>query len=412
MERFVDTVIVGAGQAGLVMSRLLSERGRDHVLLERRATLGGSWQDRWDDFRLVGPNWTLSVPGHAYAGGDPDGFLPRDEIVRHFRDYATAIDAPVETNTTVVRLDALDGGRGRFEVETDRGLVHAQAVVVASGPFGRPYVPATAAGLAPSILNLHVDGFRNEAQLPPGGVLLVGSGQSGVQLAEELFAAGRDVTLAVGRCGRVPRRYRGHDIFWWLRQLGTIGRAVGAQLPTVDQLPSPAARFACNPQLSGHGGGHDIDLRRMAAGGIRLVGRLEALDGTRARFRPDLADSLRFADAFFRDRIQPLCDALATRIDGSFPPDEFEGFDFDVPEVTDLDLAAAGIGTVLWTSGYRPDLGWIRPPVLDESGLPRQAGGVTDVPGLFFIGTPWLVDMGSANLIGLVRDAEALARRI
>ncbi len=409
MTRTIETVIVGAGQAGLVMSRLLAERGREHVLLERRATVGGGWQDRWDAFRLVGPNWTLSVPGYDYSGGEPDGFMPRDEIIAHFRDYARAIDAPVETETSVVRLDAIADGQARFEVETDREVIRARNVIVASGPFGTPHVPAVAAGLDPSILSLHVDGFRSEAQLPPGGVLLVGSGQSGVQLAEELFAAGRDVTIAVGHCGRAPRRYRDHDIFWWLRQLGTVGRELGAGLPTVDRLPSPAARFACNPQLSGHDGGHDTDLRRMAADGIRLVGRLDALDGTRARFRPDLNDNLRFADTFFNERLRPLCDLLATRIEGTFPPDEMEQFDYDVPEVEALDLAAQGITTVLWTSGYRPALEWIRLPVLDDHGLPRQVGGVTDVPGLSFIGTPWLVDMGSANLIGLVRDAQALA---
>lgn len=409
MDPAVDTVVVGAGQAGLVMSRLLGERGREHVLLERRATLGGGWQDRWDDFRLVGPNWTLAVPGYDYAGGDPDGFMPRDEIVDHFRGYARAIDAPVETETSVIGLEAATHGTARFVVETDRGTIRARNVVVAAGPFGSPHIPSVAAGLAPSILSLHVDAFRNEAQLPPGGVLLVGSGQSGVQLAESLFAAGRAVTIAVGHCGRAPRRYRGHDIFWWLRQLGTVGRQLGAPLPSVDRLPSPAARFACNPQLSGHGGGHDTDLRRMAAEGIRLVGRLDGFEGTKARFRVDLGENLRYADTFFNERLRPLCDLLASRMDGTFPEGSFEPFDFDVPEVAELDLAASGITTVLWTSGYRPGFDWVRVPVLDDHGLPRQVGGVTDVPGLFFIGTPWLVDMGSANLIGLVRDAEALA---
>ncbi|MES2208915.1 MAG: NAD(P)-binding domain-containing protein [Chloroflexota bacterium] len=409
MIRTTDTVIIGAGQAGLVMSRLLSEASREHVVLERRPTLGGGWQDRWDAFRLVSPNWTVSVPGHPYAGPEPDGFMPRDDLVRHFRDYATVIDAPVELETDVTGVDGIDAGGMRFEVATNRGPVRARTVVVAAGPFQIAHIPSIAAGLSPDILSLHVDQYRNAAALPPGGVLLVGSGQSGVQLAEELAAAGRAVTLSVGRCGRAPRRYRGKDIFWWLRELGTRGARVGTPLPTADQLASPAARFACNPQLSGHGGGHEINLRRMAADGIRLVGRLEALDGTLARMRPDLNDNLRFADTFFEERLRTGCDLYAERMGLNLPIDEMEEFVYDVPEIEELDLATEGISTVLWTSGYRPSLGWIHLPVLDDYGLPRQAGGRSEVPGLAFIGTPWLLDMGSANLVGLVRDAETLA---
>lgn len=409
MQRSTDILVVGAGQAGLVMSRLLSDAGREHVVLERRSTLGGGWQDRWDGFRLVSPNWTVSMPGHPYAGSEPDGFMPRDELVRHFRDYATAIDAPVELETDVTGVDGIDAGAMRFEVATNRGVVRARTVVVAGGPFQAAHIPPIAAGLSSEILSLHVHQYRNPAALPPGGVLLVGSGQSGVQLAEELAGAGRAVTVSVGHCGRVPRRYRAKDIFWWYRELGTRGASVGTPLPTADGLPSPAARFACNPQLSGHGGGHDTNLRRMAADGIRLIGRLEALDGTMARMRPDLNDNLRFADTFFEERFRSGCDLYAERMGINLPLAESELFAYEVPEVEELDLAAEGIATVLWTSGYRPSLGWIHLPVLDDYGLPRQAGGQSVVPGLAFIGTPWLVDMGSANLIGLVRDAEALA---
>ncbi len=409
MERTIDTAIVGAGQAGLVMSALLREAGREHVLLERRSSLGGAWQDRWDAFRLVSPNWTVSVPGGSYEGDDPDGFMPRDELIEHWRRYARRIDAPVELGVSVTRLATHAGpGSARFAVTTSAGTIQARSVVVAAGPFQRPHVPSIATGLAPSIASIHVDSYRNPAQLPPGGVLLVGSGQSGVQLAEELTAAGREVTLAVGHCGRAPRRYRGRDIFWWLRELATTGREYGISLPTVDRLPSPAARFACNPHLSGHGGGHDTNLRRMAAEGIRLVGRLEALDGTKARFRPDLNENLAFADRFFDERLRGACDALAARLSGDFPEDEPGQFAHDVPEVDSLDLSAAGIGTVLWTSGYRPALEWIDLPVLDAFGLPIQKGGASDIPGLGFLGTPWLVDMGSANLVGLVRDAQGL----
>lgn len=412
MERSTDIVVIGAGQAGLVMSQLLATAGREHVLLERRATLGGGWQDRWDAFRLVSPNWTVSLPGYAYGGDDSDGFMPRDELIGHFRAYATAIRAPVELETAVTALDPVERGRSRFSVTTSGGQILARTVVVATGPFQIPNVPAIADGLSPSIFSLHVDDYRKPAALPDGGVLLVGSGQSGVQLAEELQAAGRTVTLSVGQCGSAPRRYRGRDVFWWLRQLATVGQDLGVTLPTVDRLPSPAARFACNPQLSGHGGGHDISLRRMASDGVRLVGRLASLDGMKAYLKPDLGDNLRYADTFFDERLRPLFDLFAERSGGNFPAAEIERFHRDVPEVTELDLAAEGISTVLWTSGYRPVLDWIHLPVVDPYGLPIQTGGRSTVDGLCFIGTPWLLDMGSANLVGLARDAENLAAQI
>ena len=405
--------MVGAGQAGLIVSALLSEAGREHVVLDRRRSLGGGWQDRWDGFRLVSPNWTTSVPGFAYRGEDPDGFMPRDALIEHFRAYAAAIAAPVELETEVTRLARLDGGPARFRLTTSRGPIDAFNVVVAGGPFQVPHIPAIAAGFDPRIAQVHSHHYRNPALLPPGGVLLVGSGQTGVQLAQELMAAGREVTIAVGRCGRVPRRYRDRDIFWWLRELAVRGPAVGLALPQAASLPDPRARFACNPQLSGHGEPpRDVNLRAMAGDGLRVVGRLEAAQGVRARFAPGLADTLRFVDTFFADRLQPTFDAYAQRTGMELPPGSFGQVAFDPPEVPELDLVAAGISTVLWTSGYRPAFAWIEPPVLDDLGLPIQQAGLTDVAGLAFIGTPWLADMGSANLVGVARDAEALVQRL
>jgi putative flavoprotein involved in K+ transport len=410
--RSVDVAIVGAGQAGLIVSRLLSEAGREHVLLERRATLGGGWQDRWDAFRLVSPNWTTTVPGFDYQGSDPDGYMRRDEIVDHWRSYAAAIAAPVELETDVTRLEPVTGGAARFRLTTSRGALLARSVVVAGGPFQRPFVPPVASSFDPSIQQLHSHHYRNPGALAPGGVLLVGSGQTGVQLAEELMAAGRSVTMSIGRCGRFPRRYRGKDCFWWLRQLAIHGRGVGTPLPSPATLPDPRGRFACNPQLSGHGTPHDTNLRRMAAEGLRLAGRFEGADGTRVSFRPDLAESLRFADSFFEERWIERLDTFAERRGEQLPPDHFEQVAYDAPEVTDLDLAAEGISTVIWTSGYRPTFEWLRADVLDDHGLPISADGLTAVPGLAFIGTPWLVDLGSANLVGVARDAEALVARL
>src|SRR6185295_19522640 len=214
----------------------------------------------------------------------------------------------------------------------------------------------------------------------------------GVQLAEELMAAGREVTMAVGRCGRFPRTYRGKDIFWWLRSLATRGAEVGTPLPAAGNLASPRLRLACNPQLSGHGEPHDTNLRAMARAGLRLAGRLEAIEGTQARFAADLAETLIFADRFFDDRFRRSFDDFAERSGESLPSDEPARVDFEPPLITELDLARQGISAVIWTSGFRPATDWIDLPVFDEYGLPITRGGLTDVSGLSFIGTPWLVD--------------------
>ena len=410
--RSVETVIVGAGQAGLIVSDQLRRAGREHAVLDRRSALGGGWQDRWDAFRLVSPNWTTSLVGFPYRGTEPDGFMPRDELIDHFRAYALAVAAPVELDTDVTALEAADHGAARFRLSTSRGPILARQVIVAGGPFQVPHVPPLATALAPSIHQVHVHGYRNPGRLPDGGVLIVGSGQSGVQLAEELTAAGRPVTMAIGRCGRMPRRYRDRDSFWWLRELGTRGSEVGLGLPTAATMPDPRLRFACNPHLSGHHGGHDTNLRAMAKSGVRLAGRLQAADGTRVRFAADLEASLTFADTFFGERFRGLCDTYAARMALDLPADEPRQVDFSPPPIAELDLTAEGITTVLWTSGYRPNFDWIGPPVLDELGLPIQSGGLTAVAGLAFIGTPWLVDMASANLVGVERDAARLVAAI
>ena len=408
----IETVVIGAGQAGLVMSELLTGAGREHVVLERRRNLGGGWQDRWDAFRLVSPNWTVGMPGLPFDGADPDAFMSRDDLVAWFRRYAATIGAPVELDTDVTRLEAVDdGGTARFRVTTSRGTILAREVIVAGGPFQTPHLPAVSRELDPSIHQIHSHEYRRPADLPPGKVLLIGSGQTGVQLAEELQDAGRGVLISVGLCGHVPRRYRGKDVFWWFRQLATTGRRLGVTVPQVGELPSPAARFACNPQLSGHDGGHDVSLRSLAARGVRLVGRFGGAAGTVARFAQDLNQQVTFADGFFEDRFRERFDRFVelsgTDLPAAAPHATLDSSRFE--ETSSIDLRAEGISTVLWTSGYRPAFGWIELPIFDEFGLPRQIAGRTGVGGLSFIGLPWQVDMGSANLVGLVRDAEALA---
>ena len=411
LPRSIDTVVIGAGQAGLLMSWHLQQGGREHVVLDRRETLGGGWQDRWDAFRLVGPNWTTDLPGYAYDGGDPDGFMTRDEVAARMRRYADVIGAPVLRATEVVRLSA-DGAAGRrFHLETTQGPIDADDVIVATGAFHVPKLPAAATGFSDRVVQLHTHGYRSGTQLPSGGVLIVGSGQTGVQLAEELHGAGRQVTLSVGHCGRAPRRYRGHDFFWWFRQLATRGPEVGAPLPSVDRLPDPRMKFACNPHLSGHDGGHDANLRQMAKEGIRLTGRFSGADGERVTFAEDLGANIRYADGFFDERFRSLIETYAERAGVEMTADDRQWPEYEPPEVAALSLAEEGIGTVLWTTGYAPDYRWLDLPILDEGGYPRHQRGVTEVAGLTFIGLLWQHTNASANLLGVFADAEYLVSR-
>jgi len=411
----IETLIVGAGQAGLSMSALLRRAGREHLLLERRSRIGGGWLDRWDGFCLVSPNWTASFPGFEYDAPDRDAFMHRDQIAGRIASYAAATEAPVVLETEVRRLTRAgnEHARGaRFRAVTNHGEITADRIIVATGGFHDPRIPAAVERLSKRLTVLHAHHYRNPAELPPGGIVVVGSGQTGVQLAEELTEAGRRVVLSTGRCGRAPRRYRGSDVFVWLWAVRTHGGAYGIALPLLHELPDPRLRYACNPHLSGHGGGHDTNLRRFAAEGMTLVGRFLDFDGELATFAPDLGANLAFADDWFDQRWRPLFDRYIAATGLAAPPDDRERVTFEPPEVTRLDLAAEGISTVLFTTGYRLDYGWIDLPAFDADGIPRQVDGISDVEGLSFIGLPWLRDQGSATLFGIKRDAELLIERL
>jgi putative flavoprotein involved in K+ transport len=407
----IETVVVGAGHAGLTMSWFLTQANREHLVLERRSGLGGGWQDRWDAFQLVSPNWTASFPGFPYDGPDPDAFMPRDHIAERVARYADVIAAPVALETDVRQLTARAGGG--FRLETSRGDIDAKQVVVAIGGFHVPHIPAVAAELPGRITRLHSHAYRNEGLLPPGGVLIVGSGQSGVQIAEELADAGRRVFLSVGSAARVPRRYRGQDIFKWLAALVTRGEAIGSGLPTVDKLPDPRFRLAGNAQLSGHHGGHDANPRRLASKGMTLLGRIERIDGERLHLTRDLRANLARADGFFDERLRPIIDTYIERAGVDAPPDDDrQPVNFEPPEPATLDLEDADIATVIFATGYRPDYSWIDPPIVDELGFPRQRRGVTDVPGLYFLGSLWQHTQASATLFGPTVDGRYLAEQM
>lgn len=409
-ETRVDTLVIGGGQAGLATSYWLKRAGIEHLVLERRRELGGSWHDRWDSFHLVAPNFTLRLPGMPYAGPEPDAFMPRAGVIEYVRQYAAMVAPPLRLGTGVDRLAMSDG---RFEARTGQGIFVARNVVLATGPYQRPKIPGAASQLAPHIQQLHSHDYRRPAQIAEGAVLVVGTGQSGTQIAEELHQAGRDVHLAVSMCPRAPRRYRGRDVIWWLAQTFLHGEEVGVHFPTVADLPSPAHRFMCNPHVSGTQGGHDINLRDFARRGMQLYGRLEALDGARARFSADLAERLAFADTAFANEFGRLFDAYIAAAGIDAPLDDRPApDDFTPPTVTELDLDRAGVRSVLWATGYKLDFSWVKLPIFDEWGYPRHVRGVTEQRGLYAVGLPWLHSEPSSVFAGVGADAAHVVEHI
>lgn len=404
-----DVAVIGAGHAGLTMSWYLGQAGVEHVVLDRRPRLGGGWQDRWDGFRLVSPNWTTSFPGDPYHGPDRDAFMSREEVIDRVAGYGGRIGAPVHVGVEVRRLST--GGPG-FRVETGIGDLFARQVVVAIGSFHRPHVPEISVELPSWLSQVHTDAYRNPSGLPAGAVLVVGSGQSGVQIADELREAGREVYLSVGSAGRVPRRYRGRDFFYWLAMVAVYGDSVGASLPTVDTMVDPRQKLAANPQLSGHHGDRDVDLRRMAEEGLHLVGRIDAVEGQRLRLRADMSARLSDADAFFGRRFQPIFDDFIAKGGMEAPLDDRGASPYEPAEPRELDLRRADISTVIWATGYRPDFTWIDLPIHDGLGFPRQNRGVSDVPGLYFLGLTWQYRQTSATLRGPALDARYLIERM
>jgi putative flavoprotein involved in K+ transport len=402
----VETVIVGGGQAGLALSYHLRRLGREHVVLER-GRLAERWRsERWDSLAFQFPSWSIRLPGHAYETDDPEGFAPRDEVVRFLERYREVIRAPVRTGVGVLAVTARPG-RARFLVETDGGGLEAANVVAATGPYQEPALPAAGAAMPSSLFQVHSSRYRNPGALPPGAVLVVGSGASGCQIAEDLVAAGRHVYLSVGRHARMPRRYRGHDIFWWLDLIGRLDQ-------TVDDRP-PSKRGP-NPLVTGAGGGHDIDLRRYAADGMVLLGHLRGVHGGHLALAPDLGAELARGDEAFA-AVTAMVDehVLKTGLDAP-PADPIRaapagrGPRIDSPR--ELDLAAAGVTSIVWATGYRTDFGWIRLPVFDERGEPVYRRGVTACPGLYFLGLPWLWKLKSSVLCGVGEDAEHIAEDI
>ncbi len=396
----IDTVVIGAGHAGLAVSRLLTVAGRDHVVLDR-GRVGESWRtERWDSLHLLTPSWMTRLPGWPYAGADQDGYLSAGQLVDHLETYATSFGAPVLAGTTVEEVRTSGRGRGRYVVVTDRGTWHATDIVVATGPHGRSIVPA---GLDRAEV-VTASEYRNPAELADGGVLVVGASSSGVQIADELSRAGRQVTLSAGRHTRIPRRYRGLDVFWWLEITGRLAR-------TIDEMPDPvAARREASLQLVGRAdhdrAAQDLDLAVLQSRGVRLVGRFSGMSGGVAELADDLRETVGAADRW----LHGFLDSVDRYVDrANLSHEVWQGIrprPVQVPAVQRrLDLRAERIGTVLVAAGYRPHRPWLRLPITGPDGAIRQHRGVTEAPGVYTVGQRFQHRRDSAMIDGARHDA-------
>jgi putative flavoprotein involved in K+ transport len=397
----VATVVVGAGHAGLAVSKLLRERGAEHVVLERGRTAERWRSERWDSFTLLTPNWATWLPGWRYDGDDPDGFMTRSEVVSYLEGYARSFGAPVREGVEVEQLSAANGDG--YRLRTSGGELLADAVVIATGPFQAPRLPEVTGALPNDVLQLHSSAYRSPGELPPGAVLVVGTGASGQQIADDLLRAGRRVYLSVGRHRRVPRRYRGRDHFRWLEQGGFYER-------TAADVPVEQRRRGASPALTGYDGGYDLDLRRFAAAGGTLLGRvLGATDG-RLILDQGLAASLAQGDRAYDD-FAAWVEGRLVRFEGPFPdPTPRERFPDPPQPPAELDLRAAGVSTVVWATGFRSDFDrWVKLPVLDADGEPVHHRGATACTGIYFVGLNWLHRLRSAFIRGAEEDAGHVA---
>jgi putative flavoprotein involved in K+ transport len=399
-----SVVVIGGGQAGLAMSYQLKQNDIDHVILEKNR-IAHSWRtQRWDAFCLVTPNWQCQLPGFPYAGDDPKGFMPRDEIVAYIDAYARHIAAPIREGVAVVRLTQDPGGG--FALETTDGEITADAVVLAVSGYHVPNVPRMAERLDRSVTQLHSSQYRNSDQLPPGEILVIGSGQSGCQIAEDLHLAGRKVHLAVGSAPRCPRVYRGRDAVEWLDDLGQY------DLPVDQHSLKEKVRKNANHYLTGRDGGRDIDLRKFALEGMSLYGRLKDIQNGTLSFGDDLVKNLDNADQVYNGICRLIDDHIARNAIEAPAQPHYEPVWRPSEVATELDPMNAGISTVIWTTGFKSDWSWINLPIFDGAGYPTHRRGITSMDGVYVLGLPWLYTWGSGRFVGVGRDAGHICERI
>jgi len=398
-----DVVIIGAGHAGLSTSYFLQQRGIDHVVLEQ-AQVADSWRNqRWDTFTLVTPGWMNHLPGFRHPRGDND-FLPKDAVIAYLESYARSFALPVQEGRRVSAVREAVGGGFRVELADD--YLSSRAVVVATGAMRHPKIPSWTEKVPCDVMQIHSSEYRHPGQLAPGGVLVVGSGQSGCQIAEEALEAGKTIYLSVGKCGRIPRRYRGDDCLAWLARMGVYDR-------TVDMVQTEAELSACNPYVSGKNGGHEINLRVLAAQGLRLLGRCEGTQDHQLTIADDLEDNLTQADRFAAT-VRTSIDQFIERqkIVAPIDPPEPETNHAVIKSPRTLPWVDTKIGTVIWATGFQNNFPEIALPVFDTADRPIHRRGKTDSQGLYFIGLPWLYKLKSSLIFGIQEDAAYIAEDI
>lgn len=397
-------IIIGGGQAGLSMSYCLKERGIEHIIFEKHS-IGHEWRSRrWDSFCLVTPNWQCQLPGFPYPGTDPDGFMPKAEIVNYLESYAAMFAPPIKEGVTVTKVCQTE--REGFAVSTSIGEYTSDRVVIAVSGYHLPKIPRLAERLPTSIHQLHSSAYKNPESLPDGSVLVVGTGQSGCQIAEDLHLAGKQVHLCVGGAPRSPRQYRGKDVVEWLDRMGYYDLSI-------DEHPQKAtARSNTNHYLTGRDGGREIDLRKFALQGMKLHGRLKSITQTKLEFQADLRHNLDRADAV-SENIKQNIDRFIEKEQITAPTElPYQPVWQPETEILDLDYITANIQTVIWSTGFQTDFSWVDLPVFSGNGYPHHDRGVTGLRGCYFIGLTWLHTWGSARFSGIARDANYLADHI
>lgn len=404
MKKKIETIIIGGGQGGLATSYYLTQQRRDHVILEAADRPAYAWRnDRWDSFTFITPNWSFRLPGAEYDGPDPDGYMLKDEIVARFERYVSQYHLPIMFG---VRALVVEPNSSLYHVKTDQGEWEAANVVIATGLYQKARIPVWWSDISADILQLSSGQYRNPDMLPPGAVLVTGSGQSGCQIAEELYQSGRKVYLCVGSAGRTPRRYRGRDLIAWFRDSGFFNR-------TPENLASPQARFASNPLITGKDGGHTLNLHQFYRDGVVLLGRLKGFKEGVINLANDLKENLVKGDDF-EIEVTKRIDRFIERAGIDAPRETLPIFKdgYSAPDILTLDLEAAGITSIIWAQGYTFDFSMVKAPISDEAGFPKTNGGITSYPGLYFSGLPWLPDQKSGILLGVAETASRVAEHI
>lgn len=405
MNKKHRVIVIGGGQAGLSASYLLKENGIEHVVFDK-GRVADTWRKkRWDSFCLVTQNWQCQLPGFPYNGNDPEGFMSKGEVIDYLERYAEHFNPPLKSGVNVDRV-YYDDSEEHFTVDTTIGKFNADNVVIATGTYHKNSIPEFARKITNDITQLHSSEYRNPKSLPKGGVLVVGSGQSGCQIVEDLQHAGRRVHLSVSGAPRIPRRYRGRDILKWANEMGLY------DMPVHDHPEGYSVRFKTHPHVTGRDGGHTINLRQLAIDGTNLYGRLADAEGTKLIFKNDLIQSLDNAEASHNKMTETIDkfikkNGIEAPLDNTLKPNWEPG-----REISEIDLKSEGISSIIWATGYRYDFSWIDHPVFDETGYPIYEQGVTKVPGLYFVGLHWMHRWGSGLFYGVRRDAEHIVSHI